>query len=668
MPIKFGDRLVNINPDYAVIDLTDNQSLGVFFFNTGIKNANLLNVPSDKRAFGMLGVDVLYNKVYIYTGSTIGHLADGVFDIAPIDDAGVVDNTEAPDGENGGTYWKEIGTIERRFDDIGVAIADGKTFGKYSNDYQHPSYPDYVGEIPVTQIGGGAGMTALEIIIEALTEAQPLEPTLSVIDSTYPNTNQTFPFGVTGGNVSATVSVTNINSGLFDTNGDPVTLDTTEGASCVLYYRDAVAPGQTNNNAWTSMGNIALSLGGGVQFGGSDTFAWTNTPQEWDEFYGFEYKVEVEDSYGMAGEATDSINVSNYIRPTVTGNAERITDMSGIYASNETDGRRIRGNTNTRVTFNITPQQQDGGGADTIIPVQNWKLYRSVTSTTSTLNLDSVHLSTSGWTEIATGSLGNSVTAVNGITYNDFECPDDASSVAYMVVVQDSFLSTSSAALDYYQDFTYPGGSTVSASTLLQTGQGGSNRFIQFQFPFFVGYANINGSTYDGNSNVVNSNFGINEYGGVPDTFIENGGSEFSITWEGTTYTGSTGLLYDMNQFFGPQVDTSSFNSTGVDALDTFESISSVQVTGNNRLILAVADPLGSSGTPPEISYLEFSNSPGNNQIGAFSSTTEEVTVFAGPTNGNENTPQSATYRIYVANQVAAPSAQVNISLTLPNN
>lgn len=667
MPIKFGDRLININPDYAVIDLTDNQSLGVFFFESGITNTNLLDVPADKRAFGMLGVDVTYNKVYIFTGSAASHLQDGVFDIAPIAVDGTADNTDAPDGGDGGTYWKEIGTIERRFEDIGVAIADGKTFGKYRNDYQHPSYPSYVGQIPVTQIGGGAGMTALEIIIEALTEAQPLSPTLSVIDTTYPGTNQTFPFGVTGGNVSATVSVQNINGGLFDANGDAVTLDTSQGASCVLYYRDAVAPGLNNNNAWTSMGNIPLTLGGGTVFGGSDSFSWTNTPQEWDEFYGFEYKVEIEDSYGMTGQATDSIDVSDYVRPVVVATAERLTDMSGIYASNETDGRRIRGNANTKVTFSVTPQQQDGGGASTIIPVQTWKLYRSISQVTNTTNLDDIQKSVASWTEIATGTLNNSSTAVNGITYNDYSCPDDVSSVAYMVVVQDSYLDTSAAALSYYLDFTWPGGNTIDTSTLAQTGQGAGTRFIQFQFPFYIGYANINGSTYDGNSNVVNSNIPLNEYGGVPDTLSEDGGAPFSIVWDGTSYTGFTGLLYDMNQFFGPKVDSSPFNLTTIDTLNDFETISGVQVTGNNRLIMAVADPLGAA-TPPEISYLEFSNSQGNNQIGAFSSTTETITVFAGPTNANENTPQTATYRIYVANNVATPAASVTINMTLPNN
>ena len=667
MPIKFGDRLVNINPDYAVIDLTDNQSLGVYFFDAGITNAELLSVPSDKRAFGMLGVDVIYNKVYIFTGSLIGHLPDNVFAIAPIDGAGNAINTGDPDGTNGGTYWKEIGTIERRFDDIGVAIADGKTFGKYRNDYNHPSYPAYTGIIPVTQIGGGAGMTALEIILEALTEAQPLEPTLSVIDTTYPGTNQTFPFGVTSGNIAATVSVQNINGGLFDADGNAVTLDTTQGASCVLYVRDAVPTGQTNNNAWTSVGNIPLSLGGGVVFGGSDTFAWSNTPQEWDEFYGFEYKVEIEDSYGMTGQALDSINVSEYTRPTVTALAERLTDMGTIYASNETDNRRIRGNANTKVTFSVTPQQQDGGGAATIIPLQNWKLYRSINQSNNNTDLNGIMSSSSTWTEIATGSLNNSSSPVSGITHNDYDCPDDVSSVAYMVVIQDSYLDTSAAALSYYTSFDFPGSDSVSTSSLAQTGGGTSNRFIQLQYPFFMGYANINGSTYDGNSNVVNSNFGLNEYGGVPDTLVENGGSAFSITWDGTTYTGATGLLYDMNQFFGPKVDTSAFTTSSTNTLDTFEVNSGIQVTGDNRLIIAVASPLGDT-PPPEISFLEFSNSPGNNQIGAFSSTTETVTVFAGPTAANENTPQTATYRLYVANQVAAPSASVTVSLTLPNN
>lgn len=667
MPIKFGDRLININPDYAVIDLTDNQSLGVFFFESGITNTNLLDVPADKRAFGMLGVDVTYNKVYIFTGSEAGHLLDGVFDIAPIADDGTADNTDAPDGAEGGTYWKEIGTIERRFDDIGVAIADGKTFGKYSNDYQHPSYPSYIGQIPVTQIGGGAGMTALEIIIEALTEAQPLSPTLSVIDTTYPGTNETFPFGVTSGNVAATVSVQNINAGLFDSNGEAVTLDTTQGASCVLYYRDAVAPGLNNNNAWTSMGNIPLSLGGGTTFGGSDTFAWTNTPQEWDQFYGFEYKVEIADSYGMTGQAFDNIDVSDYLRPVIVATAERLTDMTGIYASNETDSRRIRGNANTKITFSVTPQQQDGGGVNTIIPVQTWKLYRSINQSNNNTDLNGVMASTSSWTEIATGTLNNSSVAVNGITYNDYSCPDDVSSVAYMVVVQDSYLNTSAAALSYYTSFNYPGSDDVATSSLAQTGGGTSNRFIQLQYPFYMGYANINGSTYDGNANIVNSNIGLNEYGGVPDTLIENGGSQFSITWDGVSYTGATGLLYGMNQFFGPKVDASAFTSSTTNTLDTFESNPGIQVTGNNRLIIAVASPLGEA-PPPEITYLEFSNSPGNNQIGAFSSTTKTVTVFAGPTNANENTPQTATYRLYIANQVAAPSASVTVNLDLPLN
>ena len=668
MPIKFGDRLININPDYAVIDLTDNQSLGVFFFDSGITNTNLTNVPDDKRAFGMLGVDVTYNKVYIFTGSAAGHLQDGVFNIAPIADDGAADNTDAPDGTNGGTYWKEIGTIERRFDDISVAIADGKTFGKYRNDYDHPLYAGNVGVIPVTSIGGGAGMTALEIIIEALTEAQPLSPTLTVVDNTYPSTTETFPFGVTSGDVSATVSVDNINSNLFDSNGDAVTLDTTQGATCVLYYRDAVAPGLANNNGWNSMGSIPLTLSGDTTFGGSDTFAWTNTPQEWDAFYGFEYKVEIEDSLGMTGEAFDNINVSDYKAPVVSVQAERLTDMTGIYASNETDSRRIRGNTNTKITFSVTPQQQDNGGAATIIPVQNWKLYRSVNQSTTNTDLNEIMKSSASWAEIANGTLNNSSVAVNGITYNDYSTPDDASSVAYMVVVQDSYLETAAAALSYYTSFLFPGSDDVDTSSLASTG-GGSNRFIQFQFPFFVGYANINGSTYAGNSNEVNSNIPLNEFGGVPTTMI-NGvtDSQFSVVMtDGQTSVGATGLVYDMNQFFGPKVDTSAFTTSGINTLDTFEANPNIQVTGDNRLVIAVAHPLGDT-TPPEISFLEFSNSQDNNQVGAFSSAIKPIGIYAGPTGADQNTTQVANYRVYIANNVATPSANVTMTLTLPNN
>ena len=153
MAIKFGDRLVNINPDYALIDLSDNQTRGVAFFQNGITESALTDVPADKRVAGMLGVDVANDKVFIFTGTQAQADNIDVFHIAPLVANGDPANQQAPDNAIGGTYWEEIGTVERRFTNIPVAIGDGKTFGKYRNDYDHPAYPNNIGIIPVTDIG-----------------------------------------------------------------------------------------------------------------------------------------------------------------------------------------------------------------------------------------------------------------------------------------------------------------------------------------------------------------------------------------------------------------------------------------------------------------------------------------------------------------------------------
>ena len=75
MPIKFGDLIENANAEYAVIDLTDNQSRGVAFVDDfsgvsgGVSSAINNAVSIDKRRQGMLLVNKDSAEVFLLEGA-----------------------------------------------------------------------------------------------------------------------------------------------------------------------------------------------------------------------------------------------------------------------------------------------------------------------------------------------------------------------------------------------------------------------------------------------------------------------------------------------------------------------------------------------------------------------------------------------------------------------
>ena len=685
MAIKFGDRLVNINPDYALIDLSDNQTRGIAFFPSGITEANLAAVPLDKRVAGMLGVDSQNDKVYLFTGTQAQANNINLFHIAPLDDDGNPVNQQAADGTaDGGTYWEEIGTVERRFSNIPVAIGDGKTFGKYSNSYDHPAYEGNVGVIPVTDIGGGQGMTALEIIIEALSEAQTVPVTLDVYDAVNsvtsgqgsidsasdPNPDGKFAFGQTSGTVGWTITATNINENLVDDNNDPITLDPDgTSATCSIKYRRR----GSNDNFENFVASVNLENTGGNTFTASGSQGWS-TSDEYDDFDGFEFRVEVTDTLGMTGQATDSIGVSTYVPPVVDFTAERNTDMSSVYISNEADAHRMPGNVNSTLNWTITPQLQDGL-AGSQIQVTGYQILRK-TLTTYSGNANGVSpTQDSGWSVITSQSgLSISSGTSQQFTYQDNTVDHAAKFVAYRIVVTDEHLSDTTSANTYYMGLPNGGNltqnpSNASAATALAyyaafsesgSGAGGSQACAEMKAPMFWFNANIAGASLPDGTTANNiaglsgfptslpSSFNVTfGAGGTAETLTNFSGAFFSAL--GVHHANSKKLA--VNEQSGP---THGFDTT-------FNNYTSGSNDGY-RLIIAIPDPYGA--TPSEIS--EFTTSTNSsNVIAGFQSGLVNITLPSGPSTGGDQLDSLPVvqYRVYVSTNANAFASSQNVTV-----
>lgn len=669
MAIKFGDRLVNINPDYALIDLSDNQTRGVAFFQNGITESALTDVPADKRVAGMLGVDVANDKVFIFTGTQAQADNIDVFHIAPLDANGDPANQQAPDNAIGGTYWEEIGTVERRFTNIPVAIGDGKTFGKYRNDYDHPAYPNNIGIIPVTDIGGGQGMTALEIIIEALSEAQSIPVQFDVYDDVNPvtdglgvtdlagasNPDGQFAFGQQSGTVGYSITANNINVNLVDDQGVAASLDTANtSATCAIKYRR-----RGSSDAFENFVNsIALSgPDANGDFTASGTQGWSTT-DEFDDFDGFEFKVEVTDTLGMQGSTTDSIGVSTYVPPAVTFTAERDDDTSTQFMVNESDAHRMPGNVNTVLNWTIDPQVQDGlAGSE--IQVTGYQIYRKTLSsyTGTPPNADN----DTGWSALSGSAAATGLSITSGtssFTFTDDAVPHDAKFLAYRIVVTDDHLSTTSEADAYYEALPAGGSLTQNPgnyndataiayyASFSESGTtSGSQGFAEMKAPMFFFFANINGGTAGGQT--IDSLSPLTAFpSALPGTL--------SATFGNDTLTGFAGAFFDnagtLHHANSKILATNETAGVANGFPTTFSGVSSGAPSNNFRLIIAIPEPYG--GTPPEIS--SFTTDANNtNQIPAFQTGLVDISLPGGPaTGGNQVDPlPEYQYRIYVQNQ-----------------
>lgn len=679
MAIKFGDRLVNINPDYALIDLSDNQARGVAFFQSGITESALSDVPGDKRLAGMLGVDVANDKVFIFTGSQAEADNIDLFHIAPLDGAGNPVNQQATTGTaSGGTYWEEIGTVERRFANIPVAIGDGKTFGKYRNDYDHPSFAGNVGVIPVTDIGAGQGMTALEIIIEALSEAQPIPIEFDVFDSvnsttdgqgvtdlaSASNPDGQFAFGQTSGTVGFSITATNINVNLTDDSGVAATLNTAgTSATCAIKSRR-----RGSGDAFTTfLSGIQLQAGADNQFTASGTQGWS-TSDTFDDFDGFEFKVEIVDTIGMTGSALDSIGVSTYVPPVVTFTAEREDDMNTTYITNESDAHRMPGNVNTRLNWTIDPQVQDGlAGSE--IEVTGYQVYRKTLSTYSGTppNADN----DTGWSTVTGGdATGISITSgTSSFSLLDTNVPHDAKFLAYKIVLIDDHLSTLSEANTYYE--ALPAGADLendpasySNATAIAYYAGfsesgttsGARAHAEMKAPLFWFNANIAGATLS-DGNTADNIAGLTAFPtSLPSTFESTFGND--------TLTGYSGAFFNANTVHhgnSKELALSEASSPAHGFPTTFNNYTSGGSDGN-RLIIAIPDPYGS--TPSEITSFT-SNLNSNNVITGFQSGLVDISLPTGPATGGDQVDPLPVYqyRIYVSTNANAFAASQNITV-----
>lgn len=369
MPIKFGDLIENANSAYAVIDLTDNQSRGVAFIDAfgtltdGI-STNLTNVPADKRRQGMLLVDKETAEVFILEG-------------ADSDDDNTYTDAEfgtAPGEED--SKWKAVGSLELQTEDIAVNIDEsyanngsgtspnvGKTFGKY-----HPGFSQIVGEqgtqtgkIPVEAwiaektvnsdygvIASAQGATSLEIIRDALNELFALQPSLAA--------SGVIEFNQPSGNIALSASCDNLNE--------------TTCTSFEFYAREI------GSSSWGSPVATVTSGSGFTDtttntWSASHNFTWDGQDDQYQNFEGFEFKVEVLDGVGSTGSAEDSVERSNYVIPEISNwsvtRQKNNTLYNGTDASasdndyNETDEYRVLGNIDSDIDFTITPSVSNDG-------------------------------------------------------------------------------------------------------------------------------------------------------------------------------------------------------------------------------------------------------------------------------------------------------------------
>lgn len=447
MPIKFGDLIENANSAYAVIDLTDNQSRGVAFieaFGTltdGVSTA-LTSVPADKRRQGMLLVDKETAEVFILEG------ADSDDDNTYTD----VEFGTAPGQED--SKWKAVGSLELQTEDIAVNIDEsyanngsgtspnvGKTFGKY-----HPGFSQTVGDqgtqigkIPVEAwiaektanadygvIASAQGATSLEIIRDALNELFTLQPTLAATG--------VIEFNQPSGNVALSASCNNLNE--------------TTCTSFKFYAREI------GSSTWGSPVSTVTAGSGFTDpttntWTASHNFSWDGQDNQYQNFEGFEFKVEVLDGVGSTGSAEDSVERSNYVVPQISNwsvtRQKNNTLYNGTDAGssdndfNETDEFRVLGNIDSDIDFTITPS------------ISN---HESITDGSHTWTLIRKSIgegSVSNWVQIASGSfvLGNAT------FYNVSTSDTGAASLSlktnklqYAVVVDDVFTTNLSYSLN----------------------------------------------------------------------------------------------------------------------------------------------------------------------------------------------------------------------------
>jgi hypothetical protein len=492
MPIKFGDLIENANSAYAVIDLTDNQSRGVAFIDAfgalsgGVSTA-LTNVTLDKRKQGMLLVDKESAEVFLLEG-------------APADaGAGYTDSEFGTAPGETGSKWKAVGSLELQTEDIAVNIDDAKSFGKYTPAFtQTIGGTEYTAKIPVAAwmteaaasnpapIASASGATSLEIIRDALNEVFTLQPTINAAGNIQFNEpSGTIDLSASCNNVNET-TCTNFKFYVREPGGSYTLLSTVPTAN-VVNGNDATAV------TWTA----------------TATHTWDVGANQFDDFEGFEYKVEVLDAFGSTGSAEDDVDRGDYFFPQVSNftverqfnNTIYNGQFSGTNDVNESDNYRVLGNIDSDISFTITPSTSN----DTSITggSHSWRLLRKNTA-------EGV---TSDWNQIKTGTFtlgGASSHTVTTTDEGDQSLSTLANKVQYCVLVLDIFTdtdqsATNSALINYSSSqqwlssssntFQIPGstGSGVSSSysatpTSSSNYSGHLSEQIRFVAPQFAGY------------------------------------------------------------------------------------------------------------------------------------------------------------------------------------
>ena len=295
MAIKFGDLLENVNPDRAVIDLIENNAKGLLFVSkfgdqnaTQSSNNGVAGIPFEKRSIGALVCDRTTGELYCYTGS---NLAEQITLPSPVPATdGAWDDTDETTRN-----WVQIGTLETRDtplqaniyagpETLSVSASLSDVIEKVNELITDPprSFGKFVGGDEV--VGDGENLSALEIIVRALSQVLDYDTTLSI------TSGAPLQFGQNDGTIDLSFEITSVNYDLTNEAGDNIIPQSYE-----LFYRPVESPAAS----WISTGGTVDIASGNFT---SNTSSATLTPSfEFDstdvddnfDFDGFQFKVEV---------------------------------------------------------------------------------------------------------------------------------------------------------------------------------------------------------------------------------------------------------------------------------------------------------------------------------------------------------------------------------------
>lgn len=398
MAIKFGDLIENINSDRAVIDLLQNNAKGILFVSDftddnadPASNTGCAGIPEEKRGIGSIVCDTSDGSLYCYTG---GFLEEQITANPPEPAA----NGSWDDTDEGTREWVKIGEVPVRDSVLNANISPGpepfdaeaiptiaQLRDKINEIISNPprSFGRFIAGDEV--VGSGESMTAIDIIVRALSQFLDYDVELSM------TSGSTIEFGQTIGSVALSWDVTSLNYDLTNEQGQNI-----QPQSAQVYYREV-------GGSWASTGTqINYAADDFTSPASSNTKTYTfnytaaNITSQFN-FDGFEFKVEIRDNSdegdlanveGQTGQTNPIIGVSNtvtatvndYVAPTGTLTVAATNDESGTnigQPDNWSTVLRSKGNFATTVTWTVDSNSANGyGQASSLIPITAYKIQK----------------------------------------------------------------------------------------------------------------------------------------------------------------------------------------------------------------------------------------------------------------------------------------------------